>query len=495
MGQALYRKYRSKSLSDIVGQEHITQTLDKAIKTNHLSHAYLFSGPKGVGKTSIARILAHDINRLPYDENEKYIDIIEIDAASNNGIDDIRDLREKVYISPYSAPYKVYIIDEVHMLSKQAFNGLLKTLEEPPAHVVFILATTEPHKLPDTIISRTQRFQFKPIEQDKVINHLKFIANQESIKINDAALQLIAAHGQGSFRDSISLLDQAANYTQPITPTTINNLIGLPPANLIDQLINYLETANTKQLILALNQLIHQGYTAPMIATNIASITRKRFIEGKFLLSSKLTLDLLANLIDVEASTQPNTYLEICLLKLIAENVQTVANTMANNVPEVTNSQAEHTTTKLAKINTEPLPNKKTTESLPSKFTNNEKSTKPKKDLINHGDNEKLDWEAVLNLLKSKHNTLYGIARMAQVDIAKDNVIRLKFAFAFHQKRVNENKNREILQKAIKQVYDRDISLECIIDQSLLTKPKQLNEEPNLDTISSVFGSSEKINE
>ena len=164
MAQALYRKYRPKKLSDVVGQEHITSTLDNALKSGKLSHAYLFTGPHGVGKTSIARILAHEVNGLKYDDESSHLDIIEIDAASNRRIDEIRDIRDKVHISPTSAKYKVYIIDEVHMLTREAFNALLKTLEEPPAHVIFILATTEVHKLPETIISRTQRYSFKPIE-------------------------------------------------------------------------------------------------------------------------------------------------------------------------------------------------------------------------------------------------------------------------------------------------------------------------------------------
>src|SRR4051812_33147325 len=237
MGQALYRKYRSKSFSEVVGQKHVTDTLENAIKQGRISHAYLFTGPRGVGKTSVARILAHVVNELPYDETTVHLDIIEIDAASNRRIDEIRDLRDKVHISPASAKYKVYIIDEVHMLTREAFNALLKTLEEPPEHVIFVLATTEAHKLPETIISRTQQFNFKPVSVPKVAGHLQQIAINEKIKIDDPALQLLAEHGEGSFRDSIGMLDQLAANGKKIDETAVRNLLGLPSKKLITQLL------------------------------------------------------------------------------------------------------------------------------------------------------------------------------------------------------------------------------------------------------------------
>ena len=235
MGQALYRKYRSKSLGEVIGQEHVTNTLANALKSGRVSHAYLLSGPRGVGKTSIARILAHEINSLTYD-GEAHLDIIEIDAASNRRIDEIRDLRDRVNTAPAHAKYKVYIIDEVHMLTKEAFNALLKTLEEPPAHVVFILATTEAHKLPETIVSRTQRYSLRPAPEELVVGHLREIADGEKIVIDDDALTLVARHGEGSFRDSISLLDQASSVSEHVTRADVERILGLAPDEYIAQL-------------------------------------------------------------------------------------------------------------------------------------------------------------------------------------------------------------------------------------------------------------------
>ena len=303
MAQALYRKYRSKSLNEVVGQKHITDILGRAIKAGKISHAYLLTGPRGVGKTSVARILAHEINQLPYSDDSTHLDIIEIDAASNNGVEDVRDLRDKVQIAPVSASKKVYIIDEVHMLSKPAFNALLKTLEEPPEHVVFILATTDVEKLPATIISRTQRYGFRAISKEDAINHLKNIAKQENIKIDDGALELIAERGDGSFRDSISLLDQLsslADEKQGITAELVESSLGLAPTSVVNDLIAAVTHHDVKQVSDLLMSTADSGISATTLAEQLTATLRETVIESPQL------LPVLDQLLDVAKSSQPH---------------------------------------------------------------------------------------------------------------------------------------------------------------------------------------------
>ena len=313
MGKALYRKYRSMSLDEIVGQSHITAILKQAINSGRVAHAYLLTGPRGVGKTSIARILAHEINKLPYTEESTHLDIIEIDAASNNSVEDIRDLREKVQIAPVSAEKKVYIIDEVHMLSKSAFNALLKTLEEPPEHVVFILATTDLDKLPATIVSRVQQFNFRSIGEKDAVDHLKHIAKQEKIKIDDDALRLIAKHGKGSFRDSISLLDQLANLSDgTITAKLIEGVLGLADSETISQLLAAYETQDLKKIVTLINESESRGTPAVVLTDQLIHAIRDTVLEKPYL------LPLLDKLLDIARSAWPHVKLLTALTSTMA---------------------------------------------------------------------------------------------------------------------------------------------------------------------------------
>lgn len=277
--------YRSRSLDEIVGQSHITRILQRAIARGRIAHAYLLTGPRGVGKTSIARILAHEINGLPYTDESTHLDIIEIDAASNNSVEDIRDLRDKVQIAPTSSPKKIYIIDEVHMLSKSAFNALLKTLEEPPEHVVFILATTDADKLPATILSRVQRFNFRAISPRDAAKHLAFIAKQEKIAITPDALELIAEQGKGSFRDSISLLDQLRSLSdKTIDRAMVAEVLGLAQDELVEALLAAYATADIGCAAQLIDEAEAAGTPAELLAEQLLGIARQRVVEDAALL-------------------------------------------------------------------------------------------------------------------------------------------------------------------------------------------------------------------
>lgn len=266
----LYRKYRPTKLEDVIGQEQITRVLANAIKQGKIAHAYLFIGPRGTGKTSVARIFAHAINGFDYQVEDNYLDIIEIDAASNTGVDNIRELREKAIIAPTKGKYKVYIIDEVHMLTKSASNALLKTLEEPPEHVVFIMATTDAHKVPITISSRTQVHTFKLAEPEIMQQHLRKISDQEGIKITDDALGVLVRRGGGSFRDSLSLLDQIASLSdQEITAEMLTSALGLPQEQAISELLTAYTGQDGAVIHKLLQDLFNTGIKPEVLASEI----------------------------------------------------------------------------------------------------------------------------------------------------------------------------------------------------------------------------------
>lgn len=319
---ALYRKYRPTKLADVIGQPQVTDILAAMAKTGQFAHSYLFTGQRGTGKTTVARILAHLINQLDYEDGavSQHVDIIEIDAASNNSVDDIRNLRDSINLAPMQCPYKVYIIDEFHMLSKAAFNALLKTIEEPPRHAIFILATTELQKVPATILSRVQRYQFRTVAPDVLAKHLRKICDNEHITIDDAALQLIAEQGGGSVRDSITILDQMASSGQAITCDQVEHTLGL----ITSQQLTGLWTAIGQQDSPRIIQLV-QTFTASGIgATSIARQLIK-FLTHQASASPALYA-LIDQLLEVDKSAMPEA-------KLIA--VLVCASLKANATAEI----------------------------------------------------------------------------------------------------------------------------------------------------------------
>ena len=274
MRQSLYRKYRPTDLDEVVGQNIIIQTLKNAIKNDNLSHAYLFAGPRGTGKTSIAKILAKMVNcenlqgykpcnkcvNCTQYNNKQAIDIIEIDAASNNGVDEIRELKSKIDLVPSTGKYKIYIIDEVHMLSTGAFNALLKTLEEPPKHIIFILATTDPQKIPLTILSRCQRFDFKKLDNDQIIQKLKYVSEKEKITIEEEALTEIAILSDGGMRDALSLLDQVVAYADKnVTVEDVHEINGTLTSNTLKEFLKAIISKDNKYLFQKIDEFNSNG--------------------------------------------------------------------------------------------------------------------------------------------------------------------------------------------------------------------------------------------
>ncbi len=343
MYQALYRKYRPKKFEDVVSQTTIIQTLENSIKTSHIGHAYLFSGPRGTGKTTAAKIFARAVNCLNYKDGlcnecknciysgqKECMDIIEIDAASNNGVDEIRELRNKVKILPSELKYKVYIIDEVHMLSIGAFNALLKTLEEPPEHVIFILATTDPQKIPNTIISRCQTFQFKKISPKDIKQLLEKIASNEKIEIEDEVLTAIASASDGGLRDAIGLLDKLSSYK--LGKITYNDFLTMNGQIIEDELLEFENSILThkndvmlekiekyyndgKDLVQILKQLIYHLKDILInyyIKSENLEYSEKEIVKLVSLLNEKLS--------DIKKSDDIKVYVEILLLHFINQN-------------------------------------------------------------------------------------------------------------------------------------------------------------------------------
>ena len=367
---ALYRKFRPTTFSEMVGQDHITKTLKNQIISGRVGHAYLFNGGRGTGKTSAAKILARTINCLnpkdgePCNECEickailegSLTDVVELDAASNNSVEDVRAIREEVNFLPTLAKYRVYIIDEVHMLSTGAFNALLKTLEEPPAHVKFILATTEPQKLPTTILSRCQRFDFKKIGPNDIIKRLKIVTDESSLKVTQEALNIIAVLSEGAMRDALSILERCVqDGIDEINEDNIKELVGIPKFTYINKIIKGILEYNVEEVLATVEEILNEGkditniiwemikYSKDILiykTTNNLNLYSKDEIEEIKKIAQNVTKEKLLNLIcklselesDIKWSSQRTILFEAGLIKLCSRETKNSSNELEERI-------------------------------------------------------------------------------------------------------------------------------------------------------------------
>lgn len=478
--RVLYRKYRPTKLEDVVGQSAITKALAESIKQGKPAHAYLFIGPRGTGKTSVARIFAHAVNHFDYQVEDSYLDIIEIDAASNTGVDNIRELREKSIIAPTKGKYKVYIIDEIHMLTKSAANALLKTLEEPPEHVIFIMATTDAHKVPITISSRAQVYTFQLSDPETMFQHLRKIADQEGIKITDEALQIVVRRGGGSFRDSLSLLDQIATLSDAeITAEILNQALGLPTEQLIEQLLTAYKVGDSTSIQQILHDFLNLGLSPTILASEIIA----RIVEQP----EPPLLPLLAKLPEIQA---PFPEAKLLLAFLDSQNsIQAPQNsaTTPQKAPEMaktaqktsnltseasetakTTSEAPETTPKSV-APSHPTPDSKAPETPPVR---SEGQSAPKS----------FSWEDLLAKVHDLNAAIHNQLQKVDYEV-KNGALHLYPAQKFTKNILDKPGNRQLLAQVLP---DTDI----IIHEVDEPHP---HEDPALSQISAIMGGIQEV--
>ena len=478
MSQALYRKYRSRSLDEVLGQDHVTSILRRALEQGKIAHAYLLTGPRGVGKTSVARILAHEINHLPYDNDSSNLDIIEIDAASNNGVDDIRALREKAQVAPISAPKKVYIIDEVHMLSKSAFNALLKTLEEPPEHVVFILATTDVDKLPATILSRVQQFFFRPIPVGIMTKQLMNIAKKEGFAIEEDAARLIAERSRGGFRDGISTLDQLsilATPDQPLTTSMVTEYLGLSDTMMLGNLLDSYPSDDNDKVLNTFQELENSGANSVVVSHQLLSIARNRLRKNPNLIG------LVQQLIEVDRHPHPDLKLLTIFMNNDSQQTEKPIATKKNTTQAAPQKPAEKPTpikpTEPVKPTEKPI-KKEEKPAEPAK----KPAAKPKK-----ADAPlELNWEKVIERAKEKSLGLVSLLQKSQWSFDGEK-LTIYAGSAFYKKKLDDAKNKPLISEIISEETAMDLEIDIIGEK----KPP---EDEKLAEIAELMGGGEEVN-
>src|SRR3989338_715592 len=495
---SLYRKYRSQNFDDLVGQTVIVQTLKNAIKSNRLAHAYLFSGPRGTGKTSTARILAKALNcndgptAAPCgkcDNCEKIrtghsVDVIEIDAASNRGIDEMRELRERVRYAPMEGRYKVYIIDEVHMLTQEAFNALLKTLEEPPAHTIFVLATTENQKVPMTIASRCQRLDFARLKLDEIKEQLKKIAKAEKFEIDEKALDLVARSAEGAMRDAISLLDQLASFSgHKIAYDDVVTLLGTADEELLFGFGEAAATGDIAAVLELIRKGLEEGRSMQQVARDLVlhfrNLLHLKVGSGE---SLELTADYLKRLevqagkftferikaiisalsraeLDMKWHPHARLVLEVAMMELLGER-QSVA--VASSETSTVVRQAVPAAKRITP-NDSPV-------AVVQRTTHDNSPVAPDQPLTHI----KEHWSAILESMRKK--SIYGYVSMHEGEPIELNgggklVIGFRKGYSFHKERLEETKNKQALEESIREVLGKHVPIECVISEGIVKAP------------------------
>ena len=528
--QAIYRKFRPKIFDDVLGQEHVTKTLKNQILTDNIAHAYLFSGIRGTGKTSTAKIFARAVNCLnnhdgnPCNEceickstlDETNMDVIEMDAASNNGVEDIRELRDKVKFLPVKSKYKVYIIDEVHMLSKGAFNALLKTLEEPPEHLLFILATTEPHKIPATILSRCQRFDLHRINTDVIVENMKNICDEINIDIDEKSLKLIAANSEGAMRDALSILDRCLSFTQgKIEYETVIDLLGTVNYEVIikaaDSIIEKsIEKTMTivedilnsgKELTFFLDELIIYFRNLLIIKTTNATDNLIKMSEDALdkmkTACLKMSVDEIVYIIEELSVTQveckralnPRILLEAKLIKLMNNfNVSGIDQLLArieavegfikngvslNKIDESTAAKQKPIKAKSvveAKNNNESQDNIKEYITEKADSVSKQKTENKSAEYMNMDDDSIYNaivskWQDILKKIRSENAGLQAIIRECQIVSVKNKKAIFEFdpKFTFHINAANQPRNKTKFKEILKSFLNTECEAEFII--------------------------------
>ena len=477
MSQALYRKYRSRSLDEVLGQDHVTSILRRALEQGKIAHAYLLTGPRGVGKTSVARILAHEINHLPYDDDSSNLDIIEIDAASNNGVDDIRALREKAQVAPVSAPKKVYIIDEVHMLSKSAFNALLKTLEEPPEHVVFILATTDADKLPATILSRVQQFFFRPIPTEIMTRQLMNIAKKEGFAIEEDAARLIAERSCGGFRDGISTLDQLsilATPDQPLTANMVTEYLGLSDATMLGNLLDSYPSDDSEKVLNIFQELENSGANSVIVSHQLLSIARNRLRKNPNLIG------LVQQLIEVDRHPHPDLKLLTIFMNSNSQPTEKPVAPKKNIAQAATQKPAKKPTPIKSAEPTKPTEKPIEKEEKPAEPTK-KPAAKPKKTDAPL----ELNWEKVIERAKEKSLGLASLLQKSQWSFDGEK-LTIYAGSAFYKKKLDDAKNKPLISEIISEETAMDLEIDIIGEK----KPP---EDEKLAEIAELMGGGEEV--